>query len=237
MVHLQRCLLDHLGIARLRFAIGASLGGMQVLEWLAGFPERVQSAALVGVSGRRSAWGIAISEAQRQAIYADPDWHDGRYPLARPPRRGLAVARMMAMVTYRSWENFEQRFARNRQPDDPELFCAESYLRHQGGKLPQRFDANSYVRLSQAMDSHDVARGRGSYFEVLQSLETPTLIVSVDSDVLYPPWEQRELAEQMPNARYEVLHTPAGHDGFLIEVETLDAMAVDFLRQEEAARR
>lgn len=228
MVRLQARLLEHLGVRRLVLVLGPSLGGMQVLEWAASFPQRVGAIAPIGVSGRHSAWCIGISESQRQAIYADPDWQGGRYRAERPPRRGLAVARMFAMCSYRSRENFEQRFARTRQPEG-ELFSVESYLRYQGDKLVGRFDANTYVRLTQAMDSHDLGRGRGDYPEVLATLGLPSLIVSVDSDILYPPCEQEELARHLPQARYEVLHSSAGHDGFLIETGALNAMLAGFL--------
>lgn len=228
MVRLQALLLDHLGVGELRLVLGPSLGGMQVLEWAAIYPDRVRAMAPIGVSGRHSAWCIAISESQRRAIVLDPDWRDGRYPLDRPPRHGLSVARMIAMCSYRSWENFESRFGRTTQAWDDQ-FAVTSYLNYQGEKLYRRFDANTYVRLTQAMDRHDLARGRGEYREVLRSLAMPALVVSVDSDVLYPPREQAELAGLLPHSRYEVLHTSAGHDGFLIETDALSEMLLAFL--------
>jgi homoserine O-acetyltransferase/O-succinyltransferase len=227
MVRLQALLLDHLGVERVGLVLGPSLGGMQVLEWAAMYPGRVGAMAPIGVSGRHSAWCIAIGESQRRAIFLDPEWRDGRYSLDRPPRHGLAVARMMAMVSYRSWENFESRFARKSQDWDGQ-FAVSSYLNYQGEKLYRRFDANTYVRLTQAMDSHDLARGRGEYAAVLGSMKMPALVVSVDSDVLYPPHEQAELAELLPAAHYEILHTPAGHDGFLIETDALSDMLLSF---------
>jgi homoserine O-acetyltransferase/O-succinyltransferase len=228
MVRLQARLLDALGVGPLKLVLGPSLGGMQVLEWAASYPQRVGAMAPIGVSGRHSAWCIGIGESQRQAIYLDPAWHDGRYPLDRPPRHGLAVARMMAMVSYRSWDNFENRFGRQVQDWDGR-FAAASYLQYQGEKLYRRFDANTYVRLTQAMDSHDLARGRGDYAEVLRSLTMPALVVSVDSDVLYPPHEQHDLASLLPNSSYEVLNSPAGHDGFLIETDALSDMLLRFV--------
>jgi homoserine O-acetyltransferase/O-succinyltransferase len=227
MVRLQAQLLDRLGVERLGLVLGPSLGGMQVLEWAAMYPERVGAMAPIGVSGRHSAWCIAISESQRRAIVLDPYWREGRYALGRPPQHGLAVARMIAMCSYRSWENFESRFGRKTQDWDGQ-FAVTSYLNYQGEKLHRRFDANTYVRLTQAMDSHDLARGRGEYREVLGRLAMPALIVSVDSDVLYPPREQAELAECLPAARYEMLRTAAGHDGFLIETDALGRMLLDF---------
>ena len=226
MVHLQRRLLEALGVGRLALVIGPSLGGMQVLEWAALFPERVAAIAPIGVSGRHSAWCIGIGESQRRAIFLDPDWQDGRYALDRPPRRGLAVARMIAMCSYRSWDNFEARFGRALQDEGD--FAVSSYLNYQGEKLHRRFDANTYVRLTRAMDTHDLARGRGDYAAVLAGIDMPALVVSVDSDVLYPPHEQAELARLLPDARYELLSTPAGHDGFLIETGTLGRMVLSF---------
>lgn len=227
MVRAQKHLLDALGVSRLRLVIGPSLGGMQTLEWGASYPGFVEAIAPIGVSGRHSAWCIGIGAAQRAAIAADPDWRGGRYPDERLPARGLAAARMMAMVTYRSWRNFEDRFERG--SDQLDGFDVESYLDYQGRKLVGRFDAASYYRLTEAMDSHDLGRERGGdYREVLRAIECPALIVSVSSDVLYPPHEQELLAEHLPAADYRELDSPHGHDGFLIDLEPLAEMISDF---------
>ena len=226
MVELERALLDELGIDRIELVTGPSLGGMQALEWAASYPERVGSVVPIGVGGRHSAWCIGISEAQRAAIAADPNWKGGYYTDDAPPAQGLAAARMMAICTYRSWDSFEARFGRERHSAD--TFQAQSYLRHQGRKINERFDANTYVTLTHAMHTHDLARGRGAYPEVLQRISQPTLVVSVSSDTLYPPAEQIELAEHLPNARYEVLESLHGHDGFLIETEDLGALIAGF---------
>ncbi|HSK75499.1 MAG TPA: homoserine O-acetyltransferase [Thermoanaerobaculia bacterium] len=213
MVHLQAALLTSLGVRRLRLVLGGSLGGMQALEWAALYPAVVEAIAPIAVSGRHSAWCIGLSEAQRQAIFADPD-------------SGLATARAIAMCTYRSRDSFEERFGRRLR--GPGLFEVESYLRYQGEKLVDRFDANAYVTLTRAMDSHDLARGRGSYEEALRAIRQPALVVAVDSDVLYPPEEQRELAALLPAARLAFLHSPHGHDAFLLEAAELDRLLVDF---------
>ena len=227
MVAAQKALIDHLGVRRLRLVIGPSLGGMQTLEWAACHPEIVDAIAPIGVSGRHSAWCIGIGAAQRAAIAADPDWRDGRYDEASPPARGLAAARMMAMVTYRSWRNFEERF--ERAPEQRAAFDVESYLDYQGRKLVGRFDAASYYRLTEAMDSHDLGRGRGGdYRAALRDIACPALIVAVRSDVLYPPHEQQTLAEHLPAAVYRELDSPHGHDGFLIDLEPLAALIEDF---------
>ena len=168
MVHVQRRLLAGLGIDRVKLAVGASLGGMQVLEWGFLYPDVVQALMPMGASGRHSAWCIGQSEAQRQAIYADRDWNDGWYTQSTPPARGLSAARMMAMCTYRSFENFQSRFSRDIQSSTG-AFKVESYLHHQGRKLVERFDANTYITLTKAMDLHDLGRGRGEYEEVPSS--------------------------------------------------------------------
>ena len=225
MVALQRRLLDHLGVDVLDLVTGPSLGGMQALEWALLYPERVRSIVPIGVGGQHSAWCIAISEAQRAAIRSDPEWCSGFYEDDAGPTAGLAAARMMAVCTYRSWQSFEQRFGR---ADNGEVFAVQSYLRYQGDKINQRFDANTYMTLTQAMHSHDLARGRGEYAQVLATLTQATLLVSVSSDVLYPPHEQENLARQLPNARYEILASASGHDGFLIETPALADLIADF---------
>lgn len=231
MVELQRHLLDHLGVERLSVVTGPSLGGMQALEWAAMYPERVESIVPIGVGGRHSAWCIAMSEAQRHAIYADPHWLDGWYTDDAAPERGLAAARMMAVVSYRSWHSFERRFGRQRRDGDE--FQMQSYLRHQGRKINERFDANTYVRLTQAMNDYDLSRGRGAYPAALSRIRQPALVVSISSDTLYPPHEQQLVAKSLPNARYEILDSAEGHDGFLIQSAELSELIVRFRRGAE----
>lgn len=231
MVHLQAALLEYLGVQSLRLVIGGSLGGMQVLEWALLYPEKVKAIAPIAVSGRHSAWCIGLSEAQRQAIYADPNWQAGNYTLDAPPNQGLAVARMMAMSTYRSWDSFTTRFGR--QHDTSEQFAMASYLQHQGQKLVERFDANTYIILTHVMDRHDVARDRTvpnllDYESVLQSIQQPTLVVAIDSDILYPPVEQQELANLIPNAQLAWLKSTHGHDAFLIDMAALNEILISF---------
>ena len=233
MVELERVLLDALGVDFIALVTGPSLGGMQALEWALMYPERVGSIVPIGVGGRHSPWCIGISEAQRAAIAADPNWNDGYYTDDAPPDKGLAAARMMAVCTYRSWDSFEQRFGRDRRDD--ELYQVQSYLRHQGAKINDRFDANTYVTLTHAMHTHDLARGRGRYEDVLGSISSPALVVSVSSDTLYPPAEQRYLVEHIPGARYEILESAHGHDGFLIETERLGRLISEFRRHSRSA--
>ncbi len=226
MVHLQRLLLDELGIEQLSLVVGASLGGMQVLEWGCLYPEMVQALMPMGISGRHSAWCIAQSEAQRSAIMADRDWNGGWYDPLCQPAGGLGAARMMAMCTYRSFENFQERFGRKRKDD--KLFDAESYLHYQGDKLVRRFDANTYIVLTRAMDMHDLGRGRESYEAALGAIRVPVAILSISSDVLYPPEEQEELAEMIPGSSIGYLREPYGHDAFLILTEEVSTMVSQF---------
>jgi homoserine O-acetyltransferase len=237
MVRLQGVLIDALGIESLRLAIGGSLGGMQVLEWALLYPERTRSIAVIAASGRHSAWCIALSEAQRGAIYADPNWRGGNYPIDRPPARGLAAARMMAMSIYRSRASFESRFGR--EFGEGGEFSISKYLEYQGKKLVERFDANTYITLSRAMDRHDVTRPGKSYESILQGIQQPTAIVAIDSDILYPPTEQQELAKYIPNSELLWLRSPHGHDAFLMDrdMDALNDLLVAFDRGSGAGNR
>jgi homoserine O-acetyltransferase len=219
MVKVQRRLLDSLGVLRIRLVIGGSLGGLQTLEWLLS-DDRVQSATVIAASARHSAWCIAQSEAQRAAIAADPRWAGGRYQPSTPPAAGLAAARMMAMCSYRTPASFEDRFGRDAIPGGD--FQISGWLHHHGGALVDRFDANAYVSLTRAMDRHDVGRGRGGVETALESIEQPVLVVSVDTDGLYPPAEQGFLAGLIPGAELFTINSPHGHDAFLIETEVLE---------------
>lgn len=220
-VALHKAALDQLGIQQVKLAFGGSMGGMQVLEW-SFYGDFVEALAIVAVGGRHSPWCIGWSEAQRQAIYADPNWNDGHYAPDVPPAAGLAAARMMGMVSYRSHDSFVERFRRDRMDDQPgQPFSIESYLRYQGQKLVDRFDANCYVDLTLQMDTHDVARGRGAYADVLRAITQPTLIMGIDSDILYPLTEQKELANHLPHAEFRLLTSLHGHDAFLIEFDQM----------------
>jgi homoserine O-acetyltransferase len=216
MVRVQQHLLDALGVTSIELAVGGSMGGMQVLEWLI-MDNRVQKAMLIAMGKCHSPWTIGFSEAQRRAIKADRNWKNGFYPPEAPPSDGLAAARMMGMMMYRSAEAFERRFARNEQEGNPGLLQVNSYLNYQGDKLVRRFDANTYMRLTVAMDSHDVSRERGTFGEVLGNIQVPVLVLGISSDVLYPVHEQKDLASLLPNATYAELDSDEGHDAFLIE--------------------
>jgi homoserine O-acetyltransferase len=234
IVRLQAALLDALGVRQLRLVIGGSLGGMQVLEWALLRPGRVDAVVPIATSARHSAWCIVLSEAQRQAIYADPRWRDGRYPAGDGPEAGLAVARQIAMCTYRSRASLEARFSRDQSQGGP--FAVETWLHHHGRALVDRFDAATYVTLTKAMDSHDVGRGRAGWKEALRAVSLPALVVSIDSDVLYPPVEQEELAAALPGGRLARLASPHGHDAFLIEGEAMNALVRGFRTDLESRR-
>ncbi|HET7307484.1 MAG TPA: homoserine O-acetyltransferase [Gammaproteobacteria bacterium] len=227
MVHAQAALLDALGVERLKLVVGGSLGGMQVLEWAALYPERVDAIAPIATTARHSAWAIGLNEAQRQAIRADINWMQGYYPPGVQPHFGLAAARAFAMCSYRGWASFEQ-FGRERRASG--RYQVESWLNYHGGKLAKRFDANSYITLTQAMDSHDLGRGRGSVAAALAAIEQPALVVTIDSDMLYPPAEQALLARYLPHAQWAPLSSPHGHDAFLIDTDALNQLLVDFCR-------
>lgn len=216
MVRVQQLLLDHLRIKSIELAIGGSMGGMQVLEWLV-MDNRVQKAMLIAMGIHHAAWTIGVSEAQRRAIQADKNWNGGNYDLEKPPADGLAAARMMGMIMYRSHAAFEKRFARDLQPGKTDLFKVSSYLNYQGDKLVGRFDANTYLRLTEAMDSHDVYRDRSMFGDILSDINVPVLVIGISSDILYPTSEQKELAIRLGNATYEEIDSDEGHDAFLIE--------------------
>ena len=222
----QHQLAVALGVRRIKLVIGGSLGGMQVLEWALLYPELVEAQVFIASTARHSAWAIGLGEAQRQAIFADPRWRGGDYDEAEPPEAGLAAARMTAMLSYRSFPSFEERFGRRAQSADQ--FAIESYLHHQGRALVDRFDPASYVTLTRAMDTHDVSRGRGDFDEVLRGVRAQTLVVAIDSDILYWPAEQREVARLVPGARLAVMDSPHGHDAFLIDVDRLSDLVAEF---------
>jgi homoserine O-acetyltransferase len=222
MVRSQYELMKGLGIPQWKLVIGGSLGGMQTLEWAVMYPNLVKVIAPISVSGRHSAWSIALAESQRQAIYADPHWQNGSYDADSPPHQGLAIARMIATCSYYSRPDFVERFGRKIEKNGN--FAIANYLHQEGEKFLKRFDANVYVSLTKAMDTHDLGRDRGDYFQVLNSIHHPTLIIFTSTDLLYFAEEQEELAQFIPNAKLAKLVSTHGHDAFLIDLAKLDCL-------------
>jgi homoserine O-acetyltransferase len=235
MVETQKMLMDALGIESFKCVLGGSMGGMQVLEWAAMYPERVRSIIPIAIGAHHSAWAIGLNEVARRSIMSDPAWQNGNYPLDQQPETGLGLARAIAMLTYRSFESLEAKFGRQRVNKTKELtdvsFEIESYLSYQGVKLVKRFDANTYLYITRAMDDHDISEGRGKTSEVLRNMKMPALVMGINSDVLYPEAEQKELMEYLPNAQYARINSPHGHDAFLIEFPQVAVRVRKFLNQ------
>ena len=225
----EAALADHLGIDAWGAVIGGSMGGMRALEWAVGFPERVQRAVIVAAGAKATAEQIGLCSVQLRAIRADPEWRGGDYydaPAGGGPHRGMSIARGIGQVSYRSELELEQRFGRDHQGDERPLeggrYAVESYLEYQGAKLAERFDANSYLVLTEAMNHHDVGRGRGGVAEALQRVHADVSIAGISSDRLYPLRLQYELAELIPTATgVTVIESLSGHDGFLVESDAV----------------
>lgn len=232
MVRFQQQLLNQLEIKGIELVLGGSLGGMQALEFVV-MDERIQSAALIAMGKSHSPWAIGISHAQRKAIYTDPEWKDGNYKKGEGPKEGLATARMMAMITYRAPSDYDKKFGRKLQGDTSQ-FQVESYLDYQGKKLAERFDAHSYIILTEAMDSHDVSRGRDSYEEVLGRVNIPVKVIGIDSDHLYSIQEQKELANLLKNGEYHEIKSSYGHDAFLIEFDQINEIIEPFIQKKHS---
>jgi homoserine O-acetyltransferase len=217
--------LAALGITDVAAVLGGSLGGARALEWMIGHPNRVRAGLLIAVGARATADQIGTQTTQIAAIKADPDWQDGDYyGTVRRPDTGLDIARRIAHLTYRGEVELDIRFANNTQDgQDPARsghYAVESYLEHHGAKLVSRFDAGSYVALSEALNGHDVGRGRGGVGAALSRCPVPAVVGGIDSDRLYPLRLQQELADLLPACdRLQIVDSICGHDGFLVESE------------------
>ena len=242
MVRAQALLLDHLGVERLRAVIGGSMGGMQALTWPTLFPQRVETAIVIASTARHSAQNIAFHEVGRQAIMADPHWQGGAYYGGESPSAGLAVARMAAHITYLSEAGLTEKFGRRLQGRDAKTFGfdadfqIESYLRHQGISFVERFDANSYLYITRAMDYFDLAEAHGGVlahaFEACRA--TRFCVISFDTDWLYPTEESRHIVHALNAAGAPVsfveLSSPFGHDAFLLDAPEMNRIIDGFLK-------
>lgn len=242
MVRAQALLLDHLGIDTLAAVVGGSMGGMQTLSWPATFPERVRAVVVIASTARHTAQNIAFHEVGRQAVMADPKWRGGAYYAeADPPAAGLAVARMAAHITYLSEAGLTEKFGRRLQARDAKSFGfdadfqIESYLRHQGISFVDRFDANSYLYITRAMDYFDLAEEHGGHLaNAFRATRARFCLVSFDTDWLYPTAESRAIVHALNAAGAPVsfveLSSPFGHDAFLLEAPELNRVVDGFLR-------
>jgi homoserine O-acetyltransferase len=229
-VRVEVALADRLGIDRWAAVVGGSMGGMRALEWCVGHPDRVRRAVVLAVGAAATAEQIALCSVQVRAIRADPAFCGGDY-YGTPDRpvEGMAIARALGQIGYRTAPELERRFARRGQDPVAPIFggryAVESYLEHHGARLAERFDPNSYVVLSEAMNHHDVGRGRGGTAAALAAARAQVAVAGITSDRLYPLELQRELARHLPGGRpAQVITSESGHDGFLLELDQVGAV-------------
>ncbi|HHW10220.1 MAG TPA: homoserine O-acetyltransferase [Firmicutes bacterium] len=242
MVRAQKQLIDHLGIKRLHCVTGGSMGGAQTLTWAVEYPDMMDGIIAIAMPGRSSAQSIAYNEVMRRAIVTDPAWNGGDYYGTPGPINGLATARMLGMITYQSDESMTMKFGRDVMNatfadlfDFRTQFQVESYLHYQGRKLVERFDANTYLYLTRAIDLFDISLGYPSYDAALGQIKCLVQVIGVSSDILYPRQQQIEIArilkEQGKDVRYDEIESIYGHDGFLIEFDKMVPMLNTFLER------
>ena len=246
MVRAQKLLLDHLGVSEVHAAIGGSMGGMTALLFAIEFPHLIRRVVAMATTARESAQAIAFNEVGRQAIMQDPAWNQGDYPKDGGPRVGLAIARMMAHITYVSDASMDRKFGRRKkesaQADSYTFdtqFEVEGYLRHQAQSFINRFDANTYLYITRALDQFDLAQAYGSVEKAVAPVQAETLCVGFTSDWLFPPEQNRRIALSLlragKRASYAELATDLGHDSFLLESEELYGLVRGFLERESVA--
>lgn len=246
MVRAQVRLTDMLGIRAWHSVVGGSMGGMQVLEWAVTFPDRVKTIIPIATCAQATAQQIAWGAIGRRAIRLDPKWRNGEYydaAIGEGPWEGLAIARMISQVTFRSDNVFTERFGRALVDMDADYnglglwdrFEVEGYLDHHGDRLIRRFDTNSYLIIGKAMDLHDIARGRGSLDTAMSRIKAPTLVMGISSDILYPTYQQKQihsiLSEKGVDSTYVEIDSPHGHDAFLINFDQVGAPIEAFLER------
>jgi homoserine O-acetyltransferase len=239
MVRLQKMLIESLGIQRLLAVSGGSMGGMQVLQWVVQYPDAVVAAIPIASTARHSAQQIAFNEVGRQAIMADPDWNEGNYYGKHPPARGLAVARMVGHITYMSDDSMREKFGRRLRGKEAFGFGfdvdfeVESYLRYRGSQFVTRFDANSYLYITKAMDYFDLTSGNGSIAAALEPARARFLVISFSSDWLYPSYQSQEMVRALRSRNRDVayveLQSNYGHDSFLVDIAEQSTLVAGFL--------
>lgn len=233
VVQVHQLLCDHLKICSIYLLVGGSMGGYQALEWSIMNPGLIRQIFLLASSARESAWGIAIHTAQRLAIEADGTWKTGS---PNAGAKGLKAARAIGMITYRNYGTYQ---ATQTDPDHEKLdqFRASSYMEHQGTKLVNRFNAYSYWTLTKSMDTHNICRGRGQRIDqLLGAVQQPALLISIKTDLLCPPEEQRLMATYLPDARLVEIDSPYGHDGFLVERGQIGRYLSEWLNRKVAVK-
>ena len=226
MVRAHQLLAEYLGIKRVKLLIGSSIGGFQCLEWSVMQPDFAERAAFIATTPRTKPWASAFNESQRMAIQSDPTFGERN---AEAGLDGLAIARSIALLSYRGGMAYDK----TQEDADPDEASFErrvhSYQRYQGKKLRRRFNAYSYVRLSQAVDSHNLGRGRGKVEDVLKQIKAKSLVVAITSDILFPPSDHQILIDNIPDVEYHLIDSDFGHDGFLVEHKQLNDIILNFL--------
>jgi homoserine O-acetyltransferase/O-succinyltransferase len=224
MVKTFKLLKEELGIAKIHIGIGGSMGGQQLLEWAIEEPELFEYLIPLATNAFHSPWGIAFNASQRFCIEADLSWKEKN---SKAGIEGMKVARSIALISYRHYETYFQTQSEE-TPDKMDAFKSESYQQYQGEKLAKRFNAFSYYFLSKSMDSHNVGRGRVSVEAALKKIKARTLVIGITTDILFPLNEQQLLADYIPGAEFRVIHSPYGHDGFLLEFEKISSLLQHF---------
>ena len=238
MVNAQRNLIDHLKINKILAVVGGSMGGMQVLQWMISYPYRIQAAIPIATTMKHTPQQIAFNEVGRQAVMADPNWKNGNYYGLKPPAKGLAVARMIGHITYMSDASMAEKFGRRTRLDKEQFkfsadFEVEGYLRYRGDNFVKRFDANSYLFITKAIDYFNLLNGHG-ISNVFKGLKAKVLVVTFKSDWLYPTYQSQEIAKACKlsgvDASYCEINSTYGHDSFLLEIEQETQLIGNFLK-------
>ena len=227
MVKCHQLLAKHLGIERVKLLIGSSIGGFQCMEWAISEPKFMESVALIATTTCTEPWAAAFNESQRMAIRTDKTWGEHRDDAGID---GMAVARSIALISYRGGAAYNATQQDENPTEASFTRRAHSYQQYQGEKLRRRFNAMSYYRLSEAVDSHNIARGRGSIAEALAKIEARALVVAISSDILFPPEAHVPMREHIRDVEYHLIESEFGHDGFLVEHEKLNTIIQNFLR-------